>query len=133
MITPPKTPKSNRQIKMPQFLCEEVEDFLKILYGIETNDRMFTVTKSYLHHEMDRGAKEASIKRIRIHDIRHSHISLLIDMDFPLLQLRIVLDMRASTLLIIMLTYSHPDRQKWQIGWMLNVQRKGFDYVTKEC
>ena len=31
---------------------------------------------------MDRGAKEANIKRIRIHDLRHSHVSLLIDMGF---------------------------------------------------
>ncbi len=45
-------------------------------------DRIFTVTKSYLHHEMDRGSKAAGVKRIRIHDLRHSHISLLIDMGF---------------------------------------------------
>ena len=31
---------------------------------------------------MTRGAKEADIKRIRIHGLRHSHISLLIDMGF---------------------------------------------------
>ena len=31
---------------------------------------------------MDRGSKEAGVKRIRIHDLRHSHISLLIDMGF---------------------------------------------------
>ena len=43
---------------------------------------VITVTKSYLHHEMDRGAKAAGVKRIRIHDLRHSHISLLIDMGF---------------------------------------------------
>ena len=36
----------------------------------------------YLHREMDRGAKEAGVKRIRIHDIRHSAVSLLIDMGF---------------------------------------------------
>ena len=43
---------------------------------------MFEITKSYLHHEMTRGAKAAGVKRIRIHDIRHSHISLLIEMGF---------------------------------------------------
>jgi len=43
------------------------------------------VTKSYLHHEMDRGAKEAGVKRIRIHDLRHSHVSLLIEMGFSAL------------------------------------------------
>ena len=59
-----------------------MQDYLKQLYGIESNDRMFAVTKSYLHREMDRGAKEAGVKRIRIHDIRHSAVSLLIDMGF---------------------------------------------------
>lgn len=29
-----------------------------MLYGIESDDRMFTVTKSYLHREMDRGPKK---------------------------------------------------------------------------
>ena len=51
-------------------------------YGLKKKDRIFTVTKSYLHHEMDRSAKAAGVKRIRIHDLRHSHISLLIDMGF---------------------------------------------------
>lgn len=82
LITTPKTEKSNRIIKMPQFLADEMQDYLKQLYGIEPNDRMFAVTKSYLHREMDRGAKEAGVKRIRIHDIRHSAVSLLIDMGF---------------------------------------------------
>ena len=31
---------------------------------------------------MDRGSQEAGVKRIRIHDLRHSHISLLIDMGY---------------------------------------------------
>ena len=82
VITSPKTKKSNRTIKMPQFLCEEMQDYLGMLYGLKKKDRIFTVTKSYLHHEMDRGAKAAGVKRIRIHDLRHSHISLLIDMGF---------------------------------------------------
>lgn len=82
VITDPKTAKSNRTIKMPQFLIEEMQEYLKQLYGVDKNDRIFEVTKSYLHHEMDRGSKEAGVKRIRIHDLRHSHISLLIDMGY---------------------------------------------------
>ncbi len=31
---------------------------------------------------MERGCKLSGVKRIRIHDLRHSHISLLIDMGF---------------------------------------------------
>ena len=67
---------------MPDFLCQEMQEFFKMQYGLKNKDRIFTVTKSYLHHEMDRGAKAAGVKRIRIHDLRHSHISLLIDMGF---------------------------------------------------
>ncbi len=50
-----------------------------LIYGLKKKDRIFTITKSYLHHEMDRGAKAAGVKRIRIHDLRHGHISLLIN------------------------------------------------------
>ena len=45
-----------------------------MLYGLKKKDRIFTVTKSYLHHEMDRGAKAAGVKRIRIHDLRHPYV-----------------------------------------------------------
>lgn len=50
--------------------------------GLKKKDRIFTINKSYLHREMDRGAEAAGVKRIRIHDLRHRHISLLIDMGF---------------------------------------------------
>lgn len=82
LITDPKTPKSNRVIKMPDFLADEMRDYIRQLYGVKEGSRLFEITKSYLHHEMDRGSKEAGVKRIRIHDLRHSHISLLIEMGF---------------------------------------------------
>ena len=67
---------------MPSFLKDEMQDYLRMLYDVGDHDRIFQITKSYLHREMDRGAKESGVKRIRIHDLRHSHISLLIDMGF---------------------------------------------------
>ena len=82
IVTEPKTPKSKRIIQMPAFLCEEMQEYIGSLYGLETIDRIFPITKSYLHHEMDRGSKATGVKRIRIHDIRHSHVSLLIEMGF---------------------------------------------------
>ena len=72
-------------IQMPQFLCDELQDYLKQPYGVEPDSRMFPISKSYLHREMDRGCKQTGVKRIRIHDLRHSHISLLIDMGFTAL------------------------------------------------
>ena len=82
VITSPKTKKSNRTIQMPDFLCTEMQEFFGMQYGLKKKDRIFTINKGYLHREMERGAKAAGVKRIRIHDLRHSHISLLIDMGF---------------------------------------------------
>lgn len=82
VITDPKTAKSNRVIKMPDFLVEEIQDYISQLYCVEPNDRLFELTKSGLNKEMERGSKLAGVKRIRIHDLRHSHISLLIEMGF---------------------------------------------------
>lgn len=82
IVTDPKTAKSNRMITMPEFLSEELESYIGMLYGLNENDRIFQISKSYLHHEMDRGVKLSGVKRIRIHDLRHSHVSLLINMGY---------------------------------------------------
>ena len=82
VITTPKTEKSNRTITMPRFLVEEIQEYLAMQYDIGLNDRLFPITKNYLYREMQRGCKETGVKSIRIHDLRHSHISLLIDQGF---------------------------------------------------
>ena len=82
VITPPKTPKSKRVITVPEFLAVDIKDYMDSLYDLQENDRLFPITKYYLEHEMQRGIKESGVKRIRVHDLRHSHISLLIDMGF---------------------------------------------------
>ena len=48
-------------------------------YMLSPDERLFPVTKSYLSHEMERGCKATGVKKIRIHDVRHSHASLLIN------------------------------------------------------
>lgn len=70
IITTPKTAKSNRVVTMPPFLCEEMKDYLAMLYEVKPDERIFPITKSYLGHEMDRGSKAAGVKRIRVHDGR---------------------------------------------------------------
>lgn len=85
IITEPKTPKSNRMVTIPDFLCKILRDYIKKRHLAPT-DRLFPYTKYYLHHEMDRGCKHSGVKRIRLHDLRHSHASLLIELNFsPLL------------------------------------------------
>ena len=79
VFTSPKTRKSKRKIPIPDFLCQELSDYIQSRYMLDADERLFPVTKSYLAHEMIRGCKNTGIKKIRIHDIRHSHASLLIN------------------------------------------------------
>lgn len=86
LILKPKTPKSKRIITIPEFVCTLIKQYVGQLYDYEPHERLFPVTKYYLQHEMHRGAKKAAVKRIRVHDLRHSHASLLIELGFsPLL------------------------------------------------
>ena len=84
VITDPKTAKSVRTIAVPNFVIEEVKEYIA-LEGLESNERMFKITKSYLYCEMRRGCNASGVKVIRVHDIRRSHVSLLIDLGFSAL------------------------------------------------
>ena len=87
VITPPKTPKSKRVITIPEFLAADIRDYIDSLYELQENDRLFPITKYYLEHEMQRGIKESGVKRIRVHDLRHSHASMLIELGFSPLEI----------------------------------------------
>ncbi len=87
VITPPKTPKSKRVITIPEFLAADIKDYMDSLYDLQEGDRLFPITKYYLEHEMQRGIKESGVKRIRLHDLRHSHASLLIELGFSPLEI----------------------------------------------
>lgn len=43
-------------------------------------ERLFPVTKGWLTQEMNRGIEVSGVKRIRVHDLRHSHASLLVEL-----------------------------------------------------
>lgn len=84
-VTDPKTPASRREIIMSPFLVNEMKDYLSGFYKPDKDQRIFEISKSYLQHEMRRGAAAAGVKQIRVHDLRHSHVSLLIHMGFTVL------------------------------------------------
>ena len=112
VFTSPKTRKSKRKIPIPDFLCQELSDYIQSRYMLDADERLFPVTKSYLSHEMIRGCKNTGVKKIRIHDIRHSHASLLINQGCDALMLADKLGHeKVSTTLN---TYSHlfPHKQQ---------------------
>ncbi|MCM1296485.1 MAG: site-specific integrase [Muribaculaceae bacterium] len=86
MITQPKTPKSNRVIKINNKLSDCLKEYMGMRYELKADDRLFPHTKYFLAHEMEKACQASGVKKIRVHDIRHSHASLLIELGFsPLL------------------------------------------------
>jgi len=129
VITTPKTKRSNRVVKMPPFLCEEIKEYIGMLYDIKLEERIFTITKSYLHKEMDRGSKNAGVQRIRIHDLRHSHVSLLIEMGFSAVA---IADRVGHESIEITYRYAHlfPSKQK-EMADKLEFERNEEDVSKK--
>lgn len=83
IVGPPKTKKSYRKIALSEFLCEEIREYIELILKIGQDKRIFEgVTKSFLCNEMERGCRLSGVKRIRVHDLRHSHVSMLIYMGF---------------------------------------------------
>ncbi len=123
LITTPKTEKSNRTITMPEFLADEMRDYITSLYKIGDGDRIFPITKSYLQKEMERGSRAAGVKKIRIHDLRHSHVSLLIDMGFSATA---IADRVGHESIDITYNYAHlfPTKQA-EMAARLNTERRG--------
>lgn len=125
VITAPKTPKSNRVITVPDFLLADLRDYMNNIYCLESTDRLFPVTKYYMEHEMQRGVKNTGVKRIRLHDIRHSHCALLFEMGImPLAAAERLGHERVETTLNI---YAHlyPNKQKHLADKLKKIYQEG--------
>ena len=72
-----KTPSSQRVCTMPSTLAEEIKEYISSLYGAKPDTRIFPYTKKKLYSALDRGCELSGVKRIPIHSIRHSNITLL--------------------------------------------------------
>lgn len=123
MFLTPKTAKGKRSISIPDFLYDDIESYISNLYGIEDNDRIFYFTKSALEKEIKRVAEKAELAPIRVHDLRHSHASMLIEMGFDALE--IAERLGHESVKTTLDTYSHlyPDKDK-QLASKLNKLRR---------
>ena len=92
-----------------------------MIYKVEPDQRIFIVSKSALQQAMKTDSEKAGVKRIRIHDLRHSAISLLIDMGFSATA---ITDRMGHESIDITYNYAHlfPSRQT-EMADKLNVER----------
>lgn len=131
LITAPKTQKSNRVVYLPQFLVDMVQDYASSIYGLEESARLFPVQHTAIQDRMERYCKKSGVKKIRVHDLRHSHASFLIEHGFsPLL---IAERLGHESIETTLGTYSHlyPNKQGQLVEKIEEIQ-KCYDPVTKE-
>ena len=83
-ITTPKTVKSIRTISIPKDLMILVGRYFISNFGMKENDRLFPYAISSIRKAFENGIKKSGVKRIRIHDLRHSHASMLVNMGMPI-------------------------------------------------
>lgn len=85
----PKTSTSNRTIILPDIMTEQIEEYLNYTSKQKTTGSFFfggeipLSPTSVKNHFLD-STKKAGVKRIRIHDLRHSHASMLIHLGVPI-------------------------------------------------
>lgn len=83
IILTPKTEKSKRKITLPvniinklwELHCKSVDKNIKA--------RLFDFDKTVAHRALTKACNATGVEKIRIHDIRHSHATLLINMGTP--------------------------------------------------
>lgn len=124
IITAPKTEKSNRVITLPDNVVDELQRYLETLYDYHPHRQLFAILKTTMYYRFAKTIERAGVPKIRIHDLRHSHASLLIEMGFPplLISERLGHENVSTTLNV----YSHlyPNKQQ-NVAMKLNNLKNG--------
>ena len=101
----------NRNVPIPHWLAEEFRTYCSRLYGLTPDDRVFYMTCTALNKELTRCTQLTYLPDIRVHDLRHSHVSLCIELGYSVV---LVARRIGDTVPVVMRTYAHlyPNKQQ---------------------
>lgn len=83
VITSPKTSNSIRTVPIPNFLCDQIREYIDGAHKKKNASRLIPLANTSIRVSLNQECERAGVKQIRVHDIRHSHVSLLIELGFP--------------------------------------------------
>lgn len=72
-----KTVASNRMIKMPEFLVNELNEYIHCHVNQSSDKRLFCFTDKRLAYHLNFGIEQTGVKKIQLHRIRQSHEKML--------------------------------------------------------
>ncbi|WP_294158120.1 site-specific integrase [uncultured Selenomonas sp.] len=85
----PKTPKSVRRVTMPKQLSLVLRDWIQQTDIQGPADMLFPFgIRGTIKNVIHAGAARAGLPAIRVHDLRHSHASMLVSLGFPPIVIR---------------------------------------------
>ena len=131
-IGPPKTPQGFRKVMLPDFLMDELLEFRNLVYKPNPDDRIFAgVNKTSLNRILKSAAEKAGVKPITVHGLRHSHVSLLINMGFDAVSIGKRIGHKSVE---VTYRYAHmfPSTQKKLVECLENLNKKEEENVGKE-
>ena len=82
-ITSPKTRTSNRIVPIPDFLVEELKEYMNLLYDVGPDDRLFCLDKSNVTRALKSACGKLGLPEIRVHDLRHSSLTAALRAGVP--------------------------------------------------
>ena len=123
IMSTPKTETSNRKISIPEFLKQEIQDYIDKHYDMPKTERLFPIVARTLQKRMKNLMKKADVKQIRIHDFRHSHVAYLINQGVQPLIIKERLGHRDIKMTLNTYGHLYPSQQK-EVAEMLNQKRK---------
>lgn len=111
LISPPKTRKSRRTISIPAVVKNALTDYLNKTPVHNSNDRIFKmISYNSLQRAIHSEAKLIGLKNIRVHDLRHSCISMLANAGCDITQIREYMGHSKISMTLDTYTHLYPNR-----------------------
>ena len=94
----------SRYVKINPTLERDILKYINHLYGHTKDTVLFPITRATVNAAVNKSCEHTGVKRIRVHDLRHSHVALLIHMGyFP----KAIADRIGDSVNTVLKTYAH--------------------------
>lgn len=111
-ISDPKTGNGTRAVSMPAAVMEDLRDYMtNYLYKPAPDHLLFFKTREAYAGQLKKAITAAGAPEISLHGLRHSHVSMLIELGFTP---QLIADRIGDTVEMVLRVYGHlyPNKQK---------------------
>lgn len=112
ILDTPKTKSSNRTLTLPKNLIDDIKNYI-YKNNLNNNDLIFVTWSTNIISLFKKALKKAKLKDMRLHDLRHSHASMLINSGVPIAAVSKRLGHSNAAITLSIYTHSSTDSEKF--------------------